>query len=182
MIKCYECGREISSRAKFCPHCGEPLEEREKNRLFLTFFILFFVGIIGFAIFSMSSNHVNDNSNPPSSHPAERNAAPKHPATKKTPAHELSKADIEKQKKRLEIIEDMKENNIIYKIEKLAKYPHVYVGTTFYSLDYDQKSTLMNLILSYYITEDPKSDTVILYDNRSGNNIGTFTKSGLKLK
>jgi predicted amidophosphoribosyltransferase len=24
LIKCDECGREISSEAEFCPHCGKP--------------------------------------------------------------------------------------------------------------------------------------------------------------
>lgn len=31
IIKCPECGREISSFAKFCPHCGFPMKEEEKS-------------------------------------------------------------------------------------------------------------------------------------------------------
>lgn len=29
LVKCPECGREISSVAKFCPHCGFPMENKE---------------------------------------------------------------------------------------------------------------------------------------------------------
>ncbi len=31
LIQCPECGREISDRAKSCPHCGFPVEELEKQ-------------------------------------------------------------------------------------------------------------------------------------------------------
>ena len=31
LIKCPECGREISSQAKQCIHCGYPLEENESE-------------------------------------------------------------------------------------------------------------------------------------------------------
>ena len=31
LIKCSECGKEISSKAKACPHCGNPIEEEIKE-------------------------------------------------------------------------------------------------------------------------------------------------------
>lgn len=44
LIKCKECGKEISKNAKSCPHCGEKIE---KNNLFLeiigTIFILWII-------------------------------------------------------------------------------------------------------------------------------------------
>ncbi|MBQ3265218.1 MAG: zinc-ribbon domain-containing protein [Ruminococcus sp.] len=33
LIKCPECGKEISNEAKACPHCGKPIP-REKGKLF----------------------------------------------------------------------------------------------------------------------------------------------------
>lgn len=30
LIKCPECGKEISDKAKYCVHCGYPLEELEQ--------------------------------------------------------------------------------------------------------------------------------------------------------
>jgi hypothetical protein len=32
LIKCPECEKEISSKAKTCPHCGCPLEKKEDNK------------------------------------------------------------------------------------------------------------------------------------------------------
>jgi uncharacterized membrane protein YvbJ len=29
LIKCSECGKEISDKAKECPHCGNPINSRE---------------------------------------------------------------------------------------------------------------------------------------------------------
>ncbi len=31
LIKCSECGKEISSNAESCPHCGNPIEAKEKT-------------------------------------------------------------------------------------------------------------------------------------------------------
>lgn len=31
LIKCIECGKEISSNATSCPHCGNPMKSNEKN-------------------------------------------------------------------------------------------------------------------------------------------------------
>ena len=31
LIKCNECGHEVSSRAKTCPNCGNPLDEEKEE-------------------------------------------------------------------------------------------------------------------------------------------------------
>lgn len=36
LIKCPECGKEISDKAGKCPHCGYPIEEIEKIILLMT--------------------------------------------------------------------------------------------------------------------------------------------------
>ena len=33
MIKCAECGEEISSKAKKCPSCGYPLKRKNKLKI-----------------------------------------------------------------------------------------------------------------------------------------------------
>ena len=32
LIDCRECGKEISDKARTCPHCGCPSEEQERNQ------------------------------------------------------------------------------------------------------------------------------------------------------
>ncbi len=51
IIKCKECGAEISDKAKVCPKCGAPIREEETNeQIFIIILlavgaILFFVGL-----------------------------------------------------------------------------------------------------------------------------------------
>lgn len=33
LIQCPECGKEVSDKARKCPHCGYPLEELEKKEI-----------------------------------------------------------------------------------------------------------------------------------------------------
>ena len=62
LIRCPECGREISSRAKACPHCGfplddvikpneeelviEPLLERKKSSIVASIFLFLFLEVV----------------------------------------------------------------------------------------------------------------------------------------
>lgn len=52
LIKCSECGKEISSNARSCPHCGNPTKNRkfdvDKEVSALKKFLI--VGIVIFAI------------------------------------------------------------------------------------------------------------------------------------
>jgi hypothetical protein len=36
LARCPECGREVSTRAEFCPHCGCPLDSRTLEECFST--------------------------------------------------------------------------------------------------------------------------------------------------
>lgn len=86
------------------------------------------------------------------------------------------------QSKRAEFIEDLKKQNIIYKIEVPAKYPHVYVGPKFYTLSFDDKSSFISVIAAYYQAQDSKKNIVVLYNWRTGKQIGRFDNYGLTLK
>ena len=33
IIKCFECGREVSSSALYCPHCAYPIAEHIRNAM-----------------------------------------------------------------------------------------------------------------------------------------------------
>lgn len=48
LIKCPECGMEVSDKAKSCPHCGLILKNRKKLQiiLFIVFIVLIVIGII----------------------------------------------------------------------------------------------------------------------------------------
>lgn len=44
LIKCKECGKEISDKAENCPHCGYPINKNAKNK---TPFWLIIAAVIG---------------------------------------------------------------------------------------------------------------------------------------
>ena len=33
LIKCSECGKEISDKAESCPHCGNPISKKEESKV-----------------------------------------------------------------------------------------------------------------------------------------------------
>src|ERR1035438_1889223 len=51
LIKCTECGQDISTEAKMCPHCGKPntpivIEQKQKGKNGWKFLLALFVFII----------------------------------------------------------------------------------------------------------------------------------------
>ncbi len=85
------------------------------------------------------------------------------------------------QERRKRIMDEMVEGGIAERIENPAGEPFVYVMQAFYGLTFDEQSSLMNVIWSYYITEDRNSSVVTIYDNDTGREIGTYSQSGLKM-
>ena len=87
------------------------------------------------------------------------------------------------QEKRKAFIGDLINTGIFLKVEKLAKYPHLWVNPAFYNLSYDQKSQFVNVVYTYYVTADKNCNTVVLFDSRSGKQIGVYSKTygGLKM-
>jgi len=57
MIKCNTCSKEISNKAKACPHCGNPLPKRTS---FVTWFVLFLFVVVVYNLLT------NDTSKTPS--------------------------------------------------------------------------------------------------------------------
>ena len=106
----------------------------------------------------------------------------------------VSKADTEKQleqdiestkhlqSERKRIMDEMVDGGIAERIENPAGKPFVYVLDPFYGLSFEEQAALMNVIWSYYITEDRKSNVLTIYDAKTGTVIGTYTKAGLKME
>lgn len=92
---------------------------------------------------------------------------------------ELAESD---QDKRKALIDKLIAEGIFIKIEKPTELPRAYVGKGFYGLTFDQKESFANLILSYYILQDPKANILILRDGYTNKQIGTFDKYGLHLE
>ena len=88
-----------------------------------------------------------------------------------------------KQEDRWTLINQLIDKGIFYKIEKRARFPHLYVKSLFYTLDFDDKQNFVSVVYAYYSTKDPKANMVVLYDSRTNKKIGVFSivDRGLKL-
>lgn len=50
LIKCKECGKEISNTASFCPHCGcnglmQEINNKTAIKIIITIFTIFFISL-----------------------------------------------------------------------------------------------------------------------------------------
>ena len=85
------------------------------------------------------------------------------------------------QDRRKKIIDGMIEGGLASRIEDPGGKPFVYVLQPFYGLELHEQSSLLNVIWSYYITENRESEILTVYDDGTGNEIGTYGQDGLKL-
>ena len=86
------------------------------------------------------------------------------------------------QEGRKEIIDGMIEGGLASRIENPAGSPFIYVLEPFYLLSADEQSSLLNVILYYYMTEDRSSDVLTIFSEETGQEIGTYTPSGLLMR
>lgn len=85
------------------------------------------------------------------------------------------------QERRKQIMDEMVSGGIAERIENPAGEPFVYVMEPFYGLTFEEQASLMNVVWSYYITEDRNSSVVTIYDNVTGQEVGSYSQDGLKM-
>jgi hypothetical protein len=107
------------------------------------------------------------------------------PAQQTESARETLEKNIEStehlQARRKQIMDEMVSGGIAERIENPAGEPFIYVMKAFYGLSFEEQSSLLNVIWSYYITEDRNAKVVAIYDNDSGQEIGNYSQAGLKM-
>ena len=83
------------------------------------------------------------------------------------------------QVKRKEIIDGMLEGGLASRTENPDGKPYIYVMQPFYLLTLEEQASLMNVTWYYFITDDRSVDVLTIYDEDTGNQIGTFGRKGL---
>ena len=91
-------------------------------------------------------------------------------------------ADV--QDKRRAFIRKLIDRGVFQKVEVPGNLPHLWVKPAFYNLDFDTKAQFVNVVYAYYVTQNPKYDIVVLFDSRTGKEVGKYaeTYGGLRLK
>jgi hypothetical protein len=80
----------------------------------------------------------------------------------------------EMQRGRLELISELKTAGVFYKVEKPGTYAHVWVTPLFYALAFEKKQDFIGVVFAYYVSEDPKSELVLLFDSQNGKQVGKY--------
>ena len=83
------------------------------------------------------------------------------------------------QSHRKEIIDGMLDGGLASRIENPSGEPYIYVTQPFYLLSKGEQASLLNVVWYYYITQDRSLDVLTVYDNDTGNEVGTFGRKGL---
>lgn len=83
------------------------------------------------------------------------------------------------QPERKQIMDGMIEGNLASRIENPTGSPFIYVMEPFYLLSTEEQTSLLNVVLYYYMTEDRDSDVLSIFSDETGQEIGTYTPSGL---
>jgi len=108
------------------------------------------------------------------------NMESKNTEAKAQAAHEKRIEDTKHlQEKRKEIMDGMLEGGLASRIENPRGEPFIYVMQPFYLLTLDEQASLMNVVWYYFITEDRGVDVLTIFDEDTGNEIGTFGRKGL---
>lgn len=83
-------------------------------------------------------------------------------------------ADMQSDRKAL--IQKLINKGIFQKVEVPGTLPHLWVRPAFYALDFDAKSQFVNVVYAYYITQNHQYNIVVLYDGKTGKEIGKYSE------
>jgi hypothetical protein len=156
--KCKECEKEVSTKADKCPNCGAPIKAKEIG----CFFSLFIIGAVIFVIAQLNSGPTTGSKS-------------KLKESEESKIHRTMDKSPEKQAKREELLQDLINEGVFYKVEKSGDYPYVYVNTKFYFLSIDEKKSFVNVAFTYFFAQNIKNNFLIVKDSKTGKNIGTFS-------
>jgi DNA polymerase III epsilon subunit family exonuclease len=81
-------------------------------------------------------------------------------------------------------IDELIQRTIFVKVEVPRRYPHLWVGPRFYTLDEASQEQHVGLVHEFHMQENPNRDKVVLYDHETGEQIGQYSiaDGGLKLR
>lgn len=85
---------------------------------------------------------------------------------------------------RMAFIEKLIAKGVFQKVEIPGNLPRLWVRPAFYALDFNLKSKFVNVVYAYFITENPRYDIVVIYDSKTGKEVGKYADvyGGLKLE
>ncbi len=163
LIKCKDCGNNVSTDAKNCPKCGAKITQPTSKTTWV-------IGAIVLSMIFIGLSKSPSNSQPPTPIPAK---------PQETPAE-----TIKLQTERKEFIQKLLNKGVFQKVEIPSHLPHLWVKPAFYMLDFDSKSKFVSIVYAYYFTQNSSYNIVVIFDSLSGKEIGDYSpvSGGLTIK
>ena len=191
IVKCRECGRDVSDQATACPHCGAPTRGptppvKKKTGCLKGLGIIFAVVFLGSAIIAgifgerapAKVSSAPASTGAPASAPTQvAVAAPVSAAqilAAKTPAQQAC-ADKLIKARELHVMEKME-------FDSAGKHPKIYVGETWYSIDVDTKKGFAQTVACFVGANQYGMTRFPLIDNRSGHTVAEYEDGDLDLE
>lgn len=157
-MKCRVCRSDIDDDAIRCPQCREKQGSWiERHTLLAVFGGLFLAFIVMQAIYWSDGQ-------------------PSRQATQGP-----SVEDRAKQPQRLDFINEAIRMKIFTKVNFEETVPDIYVGPAFHLLDYDQKQSMVSVVYAYTHVKDQSVNSVQIYDNMNGKEIGQYSFGTLEM-
>ena len=167
LVKCKECGKEISSKAEACPSCGAKRSSEQYGCGTLVVASLF-----ALIVWGMVSNSWRE-------HDSDASATPAAPAK---PAITIDKSE-QMQADRKKLIEKMIAQGVIQKVSVTAGgVPEMFVRPSFYGLDFDTKNSFASVVFAFHFNGTEKFPSIRLRDSRTNKEIGTYGYPTFKLE
>lgn len=157
---CDECGKEVSSKAEACPHCGAPI----KKFSWFAFIILGIIIFAGVSTFIPSENKSSAIKNAPSA------------KTKNELKQKSLEAEEKREKERIKetcnsIDYSTIENTLIHRIEPDGR--RVYVTRSWYLLKLEEKQG----IAAFMANCKSQGEFSVILDSHSGKKLAMYGKS-----
>jgi hypothetical protein len=195
LVKCRECGKDVSSTAAACPHCGAPRKPAAKQYGCGTAIVVVVVGSIVIAQFLPSPAPRRAPDPVPASTPAVASAAPAAaPAanttgsgTTATPAAQPeapakqtdSDARLEGCRAKLKAAQAI---DLLTNMTFERGIPKVWVGPTWYTIPIDAKEGFAQTAACFFVAGDAgKAISFDIFDGMSGKKIGRWKFTRLEI-
>jgi hypothetical protein len=170
MIRCAECGADVSSKAAACPKCGNPIKKAPAGRRGCGTLLVY--GIIGTIV--LMAMVLFDSGDQPSSTPGK--TAPPSPDS-------IIDKSPEKQAGRAKLIADLQSRRIFSKFDCRDRAADVWVRPAFDALAFDDKQLFVSVVYAYCHDRKELGTFVTVRSHLTNKELGTFTaERGLRLE
>lgn len=204
LVRCPECGKEVSSDAQHCIHCGKPLKKKKGSSIgnacvliIAVPIIIVVIGLIAILIVPLLDSSPRRQSSPaPTAQntpwttlnqkpPQEgaTNQAPPDPgqSTAVTQAAQPPAADARFEDCRAKL-KKAQQLELLYNLDYKGGVPLVVVGPTFYTVPFDTKQNFADTINCFLMTGEAKYINFDLRDYRTNEVVAVYRFGKLKMK